>query len=119
MPDIHLNHPDPNPARLDADLRAALGALCQGLSISGERVTVHLTDDAALDHIDTAQAIVRAHDGKALTPAQARDAARKNLPFFKLDDDALLALAEGMDAAEFRRELIRAFAYLRDLLQAG
>lgn len=117
MPDIHLNHPDPNPARLDADLRAALGAVCHGLSVSGERVTVHLADDAALDHIDTAQAIVRTHDGSALTPAQAREAARKDMPFFKLADDDLLALVEGMDAAEFRHELARAFAHLRDLMQ--
>jgi hypothetical protein len=104
-----------NPAALHDELTAALGKACYGLSAAAGIVTVHLAESAA-DQADTARAIVHAHDPKQLTPAQQTAQDRADLPFFKLDRDALVTLAAGMDAASFRREMARAFAHLRDLI---
>lgn len=62
-----------NPARLDADLRAALGAAIAGFSHAGATVTVHFLVDTP-DPADEAMAaqIVDAHDPAALTAEQAR-----------------------------------------------
>ena len=103
-----------NPDRLHADLAAALGKAFLGLSHAGETLTLHLTDDAAPALRDQASALALAHDAAARTPDQQAQADRDALPFFRLDADQLADLAATMDAAQFRREMARAFAYLRD-----
>lgn len=62
-----------NLPKLDADLRAALGAKIAGLSHDGDAVIVHFLADAP-DLADEAAAarIVDAHDPAALTAEQAR-----------------------------------------------
>ncbi len=117
MRHIDLIKPGVNPARLDAELRERLGARCHGLSVRESRVRVFLAGDAENHHIAAVENIVREHDPGVLTPAQEQAAARRGQPFFTLEPEALLALAEAMDSATFRREMTRAFIHLRDLLQ--
>lgn len=66
-----------NLPKLDADLRAALGAKIAGLSHDGDAVIVHFLADAP-DLADEAAAarIVDAHDPAALTAAQQAAADR-------------------------------------------
>lgn len=116
MRQIDLIKPGVNPARLDAELRARLGKLCHGLSVRESRVRVFLDNAAEGHHIAEAELIVQAHDPGVLTPVQEQAAARRALPFFTLEPDALLALVDAMDSATFRREMARAFIHLRDLL---
>lgn len=108
-----------NPERLHADLKAALGEACSGLSYAAGVVTVHLLDGASESQQAEAQAVVEAHNAADLTPAQQDARSRDALPFFQLPRDELVTLAETMDAAAFRREMARAFAYLRDAVRLG
>ncbi|GEM_PF-3704715 len=108
-----------NPERLHADLKAALGEVCSGLSFTAGVVTVHLSDRATDVQQTEARAVVEAHNAADLTPAQQDARSRDALPFFQLPRDELVTLAETMDAATFRREMARAFAYLRDAVRLG
>ena len=116
MTHLDVIQPGVNPARLDAELRASLGESCAGLTVCGDRVRVFVTDDLSPARRAEIEAIVHTHDPDALTPEQAAREARQQLPFFTLSHDELAELVAGMDNATFRRELIRAFAHLRDLL---
>ncbi|MBN2470710.1 MAG: hypothetical protein JXN59_08310 [Anaerolineae bacterium] len=117
MRQIEITRADTNPAQLHAELRAHLGQACYGLSVSGSRVRVFLADDTPSPLVAGVAPLVHAHDPGILTPAQEQVAARRALPFFTLAPDALATLADRMDSAAFRQEMVRAFVHLRDLLQ--
>ncbi len=119
MIEVRIERPDLNPDRLHADLQAALKDTYLGLSFDGRAITVHLTDGVTPDEQGRAAAAVRAHDPAALTDTQRADRDRDLLPFFRLGQEELIALAEGMEAPAFRREIMRAFAHLRDLVVRG
>lgn len=70
MQNVNIDRVKVNPAGLDAELRAALGAVVKGISVSGGQVIVHLDDGATQAQIDQARGVVDAHDESRLTPAQ-------------------------------------------------
>ena len=114
MPEITIDDKGTiNPERLDADLRAALGEACLGLSFSGGTVRVHLAAASTPQQADRAAAIVRGHDPTALTAAQQAAQERAALPVFHLDGEALAAELAALDEAAFRREVARALVALR------
>jgi len=108
-----------NPDRLHADLRDALGYAFHGLSFSAGVVTLHLADNTPPEAQAQARALVEAHQPADLTPAQQAARERDALPFFRLPEDELAALAGAMEAADFRREVARAFAHLRDIVRGA
>jgi hypothetical protein len=108
-----------NPSLLHEDLKAALGDACHGLSFGGEVVTVHLIADATAQQQADAERIVQDHDPAQQSAEQIARQTREALPFFRLDETELAALAEVMDSVAFRREMARAFACLRDLVLPG
>lgn len=117
MIDLDIAKTAVNPDRLHADLKAALGEVCFGLSFARGSVVVHLDDRATPEQQAQARQIVAAHDPASLTPAQQTARDRDALPFFKLSPDDLAAHAATLDAATFQRETARAFALLRDLVR--
>jgi hypothetical protein len=62
---------------LDAEVRAALGALTSGIGITLNGVQVYLVDTATPAQIAQARALLQAHDPARQTPAQQAAAARK------------------------------------------
>jgi len=87
--DIIINRPTYNLLKLDADLRATLANKIAGVSASGDRVTVHFLVAPTQAEIDTAHAIVNAHNASELTPEQ--EAAKRAV--------SVAAAAEGQVAA--------------------
>ena len=119
MINLAIEKADVNAAKLDADLKSALGAAFIGLSHDGRLVTVHLADKATLQQQAEAERIVETHDAAALTPAQQAERDRDALPLFTLTPDEAATWAGRQDAATFQRAMARAFAHLRDLLRGG
>ncbi len=119
MPDITIEKASINPERLDAELRAALGEACLGLSFSDGRVHVHLAAAPTPQQAALAAATVRDHDPARLTGAQQAARERETWLLFRLDDEALAAEFAALDEAAFRREVARALAALRTLLRGG
>ncbi|GAB4572952.1 MAG: hypothetical protein Kow0077_13820 [Anaerolineae bacterium] len=106
-----------DPARLDAELRAALGAVCLGLSAHAGRVTVHLSAEATPEQIARAEAIVRAHDPALPAPANDPDASIPDL--LSTEPDTLEAQVAALDEQIFRRAVSRAFQQLQRRLPPG
>lgn len=77
MKDITIERSTVNIDGLDAELRAALGAITTGFSLGGGKVTVHLLDAATPQQEAQARQIVLAHDSARLTPEQQAEALRK------------------------------------------
>ena len=119
MLDLTLNKPEINPDRLHADLKLALGETFLGASFARGVLTLHLDAHATPAQQAQALTLAAAHDPAVLTPAQDAARARKESPFFSLSRDALEVEAAKLDAATFQREMVRAFAYLRDLVIGG
>lgn len=106
-----------NPDKLHAELQAALGDACTGLSFAAGSLTVHLGAEATVEQRAQAEAIAAAHDPDALTAAQQTARDRDALPFFALTPAELEARAKTLDEQALRLELVRAFAHLRDLVR--
>jgi hypothetical protein len=70
MIEVTVQRTSVNIEALDAQLRAALGHLTSGVSVSAGQVIVHLAETATPAHIETARAVAVAHDPAVLTPAQ-------------------------------------------------
>ena len=119
MINLHIERESVNPDALHAQLKAALGESCPGLSVGGGVVTIHLADETTAQQQAEARAIVAAHDPAVLTPAQQTARDRDALPLFRLAPDEAVAWAAAQDAAAFLREMARAFALLRDLVRGG
>lgn len=77
MIDITIDKTNINIEALDADLIAALPGLVSGISTGWYGVTVHLVDNATQGEIDTAIAIVNAHDSSVKTADQLSEEQRK------------------------------------------
>jgi hypothetical protein len=77
MKDITIERGIVNIDALDADLRAALGDITSGFSVSGGRVIVHLLDAATRQQEDQARQIVLNHDPTRLTQQQQQQAERQ------------------------------------------
>lgn len=99
MQDISFTRESANVEALDAELRAALGALMLGVSAAANTVTVHLAAPAAPDQAQHIGQIVRDHDAARLTPRQQAELARR-----ALIDDARSRHAGLLDPADFAAE---------------
>lgn len=62
---------------LDAELRAAFGSQCSGLSVRGRTVVAHLVDGVTEATIARAYAIILEHDPAILTDAQDAELRRQ------------------------------------------
>ncbi len=74
--DIVIERKMVNLEALDDGLRAALGALVQGVSWRRGAVVLHLHPNVTPAQVAQARGIAQAHDPAALTPAQQRAQAR-------------------------------------------
>lgn len=119
MPDITTERPLINAARLDEELRAALGEQFTGLSHDGHTVTAHLAAGATLPQQAQAAAVIAAHDPAAKTARQLEAAARDALPLFALEPAEAEAWAAAQEDAAFRRAMARAFVELRKALHGS
>ncbi len=76
MPDILIDRPHVNLQLLDAELRAALGAVVSGISTRAGVVIIHLRQSASGDQENQAKQLVQTHNPTALSPAQQAQKAR-------------------------------------------
>lgn len=116
---LTLDKPAVNSDRLHADLAAALGEVFAGLSFTRGVLTLHLSIDARPDQQAQALQLAADHDPASLTPAQQAARERDALPFFVLSIKALVTDAATLDPVTFQKEMVRAFAYLRDMVGGG
>ena len=77
MIEVSIQRGSVNVEALDAELRAALGGITSGLSLTPGQVIVHLVDKATPADIETARAVVLAHDPSVLTPEQQAELAQR------------------------------------------
>ena len=90
---------------LDAELRAAPGAMAGGVSLRGEQVVVHLRAEAGAQQEAEARSLAQRHDPLALSAGQRTQEERRRQ--LKAMQDAALAARAQAEGAEDVREQLR------------